>query len=73
MTNFRICCKVDSITYFMIDSKTNKHHQVINPLKLIEFETYCVEPNPPLFFRQQDMQWSRNNVHSHLHTMLEGP
>ena len=34
-------------------------------LKLVEFETYYIKPNPPLFFRQQNMQWSRNMVHSH--------
>ena len=34
-------------------------------LKLVEFETYYMKPNPPLFFRQQNMQWSRNMVHSH--------
>ena len=34
-------------------------------LKLIEFEKYYIKPNPPLFFRQQNMQWSRNMVHSH--------
>ena len=26
---------------------------------------YYIKPNPPLFFRQQNMQWSRNMVHSH--------
>ena len=36
-----------------------------NSLKLVEFETYCIKPNPPLFFRQQNMQWSRIMVHSH--------
>ena len=34
-------------------------------LKLVEFETYYMKPNPPLFFRQQNMQWARNMVHSH--------
>ena len=34
-------------------------------LKLVEFETYYMKPNPPLFFRQQNMRWSRNMVHSH--------
>jgi hypothetical protein len=24
-----------------------------------------MKPNPPLFFRQQNMQWSRNMVHPH--------
>jgi hypothetical protein len=36
-----------------------------NSLKLIEFETCYTKSNPPLFFRQQSMQWSRNMVHSH--------
>ena len=27
-----------------------------NSLKLIEFETYYIKPNPSLFFRQQNMQ-----------------
>ena len=35
-----------------------------NYLKLIEFETYYFKPNPPLFSGQQNMQWSRNMVHS---------
>ena len=34
-------------------------------LKLVEFETYYIEPNPPLFSRQQNMKWFRNIVHSH--------
>ena len=33
--------------------------------KLVEFETYYIEPNLPLFVHQQSMQWSRNMVHSH--------
>ena len=39
-------------------------------LKLVEFETYYIEPNPPLFFRQQNMHWSRNMVHSHFTLFL---
>ena len=34
-------------------------------LELVEFETYYIKLNPPLFFCQQNMQWSRNMVHSH--------
>ena len=34
-------------------------------LEWVEFETYYIQPNPPLFFHQQSMQWSRNMVHSH--------
>jgi hypothetical protein len=30
------------------------------------FETYYIKPNPHLFFRQQNMQWSYNMVHSHI-------
>ena len=44
-TNFGTDCRVDSIT----NSKTDKHHQY-KSLKLIEFEIYCIKPNPPLFF-----------------------
>ena len=36
-----------------------------NSLRFIEFETYNIKSNPPLIFRQQSMQWSRNMVHSH--------
>ena len=36
-----------------------------NSLKLIDFETYYINPNPPLFSRQQNMQWSCNMVDSH--------
>ena len=47
----------------------NRFHDMQTPpsscLKLVEFETYYIEPNPPLFLRQQHMQWSRNMVHSH--------
>ena len=34
-------------------------------LSLIEFEIYYIKPIPPLVFRQHNMQWSRNTVHSH--------
>ena len=34
-------------------------------LKLVEFETSYIERTPPFFFRQQNMQWSCNMVHSH--------
>ena len=34
-------------------------------LKLVDFETYYIKPNPRLLFRQQSMQWSHNMVHSH--------
>ena len=48
----------------------NRFHDSQTPpsssLKLVDFETYYIEPNPPLFFCQQNMQWSRNMVHSHL-------
>ena len=47
----------------------NKFHDIQTPpsssLILVEFETYYIKPNSPLFFRQQYMQWSRNMVHSH--------
>ena len=33
-------------------------------LNLIEFETCYIAPDPPLFSRHQNMQWSRNMVHS---------
>jgi hypothetical protein len=36
-----------------------------NSLNLIEFDTYYIQPNSPLFFGQQNMQRSRNMVHSH--------
>jgi hypothetical protein len=36
-----------------------------NSLKWIEFETYYIIPNPSFFFRQQNMLWSCNMVHSH--------
>jgi hypothetical protein len=32
---------------------------------LIEFEIYYNKPNPPLFFRQHNMRWTCNMVHSH--------
>ena len=35
-----------------------------NFLILIKFETHYIKPNPPLFFHQQNMQWSHNMVHS---------
>ena len=34
-------------------------------LKLLEFETYYIKPNPPLFLHQQNMQWCCNLIHSH--------
>ena len=37
-----------------------------NSLQLIEFETLYIKPNSPLFFRQQNMQWSCNMVNSYL-------
>ena len=40
-------------------------------LKSIEYETYYIKPNPPLFFCQHNMQWSRNMVHLSFHTMFE--
>ena len=47
----------------------NKFHDKQTPpsssFKLIEFETYYIKPNPHLFSRQQNMQWSCNMFHSH--------
>ena len=47
----------------------NRFHDRQTPpsssLKLVDFETYCIKPNPPLLFHQQNMQWSRNMVHPH--------
>ena len=59
---------IDCSAYFKIDLKDrfqDKQTPPSSPLKLVEFETYCIQPNPPLFFRQQNMQWPRNMVHSH--------
>ena len=60
-TNFRINCKVDSITNFKIERQTPPS----NSLKVIEFKTSYIKLNPPLFFSQQNMQWSYNTVHFH--------
>ena len=58
-----------SMTYFMENFKIDSRRDIQTPpsksFKLIEFETCYIEPNPPLFFRQQYMQWSGNMVHSH--------
>ena len=41
-----------------------------NSLTLIKCETCYIKPNPPLFFRQQNMQWSYNMAHSHFKVCL---
>ena len=64
MINFRTDCRVDS----RIDSKINSRIDNTSPcnsLELIKFETCYIKPNPPLFSRQQNLQWSRNMIHSH--------
>jgi hypothetical protein len=53
-----------SMKHFTIDSKTDKHHQMIlsnwwNLRHIILKQTF------PSFFRQQNMQWSCNMVYSH--------
>jgi len=40
--------RIDFRTEFRADSRTDKHHQIIL-LKLINFETYYIKSNPPLF------------------------
>ena len=62
--NSRTYCKEDFIIDSKINSRTN-NTPPSNSLKLTEFETYYIELNSPLFFRQQNMQWSYNMVHSH--------
>ena len=42
-------------------------------LRLIEFETYCIKPNPPLFFRPTKYEMAPLLGPFSLHTMLEGP
>ena len=61
------CCfsKHDKVQDKFHNMFQNKQTLPSNSLKLREFETYCIRPNPPLFFRQQNMQWSCNMVHSH--------
>jgi hypothetical protein len=63
----------DSIQYFFQHDKfhgkfhnrfQDKQTPPSNPLKLIEFEIYYNKPNP-LFFRQHNMRWTCNMVHSH--------
>ena len=61
MTNCKTDCRAYSKIYISQDRLTPPS----SSLKLIEFETYCIKPNPPLFFLQQNMQWFRNMVHSH--------
>ena len=40
-------------------------------LELIKFGTYYNKPTPLLFFRQQNMQWSCNMIHSHFTLCLK--
>jgi hypothetical protein len=47
-TDFRADFRADSRIDSRTDSRTDKHHQIIL-LKLINFETYYIKSNPPLF------------------------
>jgi hypothetical protein len=46
--DFRAVFRADSRIDSRTDSRTDKHHQIIL-LKLINFETYYIKSNPPLF------------------------
>ena len=48
----------------------NKQTPPSNSLKSREFETCYIKSDPPHFFYQQNMQWSRNMVHSHFKLWL---
>ena len=51
----------------------DKQTPTINYLKLIEFETYYIKPNPPLFFSPTKYAQVPRHGPFSLHTMLEGP
>ena len=44
-----------------------------NSLKLIEFETYYIKPNPPLFFPPTKYTMVPQHGPFSLHTVLEDP
>ena len=62
----------DLKTNCRVDFRTEKHHQVILS-NWYSLRHIIFKPNPPLFFRQQNMQWSLQHGPFSLHTMLEGP
>ena len=64
MTNFKTYCTEK----FIINSMGHN-----NPLKLLEFGTCYIKPDPPLLFHQQNMEWSRKMVHSYFTLCLRGP
>ena len=69
-----------NMTYFttncMANFKTNSLDRWTPPsisLKLIDFETYHMKPNPPLFFPPTKYATVPQHGPFSLHTMLEGP
>ena len=48
----------DVRTYCKANSRIDRQTPPSNSLKLIEFKTHYIKPNPPLFFHQQNIQWS---------------
>jgi hypothetical protein len=63
--NFLIFFQQDGFQDILHGRFKNKQTPPSTSLKSIEFEAHNIKPNPPLFFRQHNMQWSRNMVHSH--------
>ena len=68
----KIDCRTNCKAESNIDSRTNKHHHN-DSLKLIEFETYYIKPNPPLFFLPTKHAIVSRHGPFSLHTMHEGP
>ena len=73
----------ETITFLMFfqqdkfqDKFQGKSHDRQTPpsssLKLVDFETYYIKPNPPLLFHEQNMQLVPQHGPFSVHTMLEG-